>query len=71
MFVEQIEKSNTTGIEAEIDANDIAFIQFSSGSTGIQRVVITHENLLYNIDAIINCSKITTNDRFLADAANP
>lgn len=43
------------GIIPDISPGDCAFIQFSSGSTGQPKgVVLTHENLLTNIRAIVN-----------------
>ncbi|GAA0134965.1 hypothetical protein YSY43_18050 [Paenibacillus sp. YSY-4.3] len=47
-------------------AEDIAFIQFSSGSTGDPKgVMLTHRNLIYNTNGIINGSKITAEDSYL------
>ena len=50
MFVvEKAVESNIKGRQAEIDENDICFIQFSSGSTGDPKgVTLTHKNLLTN-----------------------
>lgn len=46
---------------------DLAFIQFSSGSTGDPKgVMLTHRNLIYNACAAINCAKISSNDSFLS-----
>ncbi|TCP55919.1 amino acid adenylation domain-containing protein [Tumebacillus sp. BK434] len=46
---------------------DIAFVQFSSGSTGQPKgVVLTHRNLLTNINDLVNIFEITENDRFLS-----
>jgi len=43
------------GIIPDISPGDCAFIQFSSGSTGQPKgVVLTHENVLTNIRAIVN-----------------
>lgn len=45
---------------------DIAFIQFSSGSTGDPKgVVLTHENLITNLYAIANCAGWKSEDRIL------
>ena len=47
--------------------NDIAFIQFSSGSTGDPKgVVLTHSNLLSNIYASIRCSGTGPEDSMLS-----
>ncbi|MCG7410806.1 non-ribosomal peptide synthetase [Paenibacillus sp. ACRRX] len=45
------------------EPSDIAFIQFSSGSTGIPKgVVLTHHNILVNITDTIEYLKTTSND---------
>ncbi|MFA6950900.1 MAG: AMP-binding protein [Lentimicrobiaceae bacterium] len=39
--------------DIEIDPNDIAFIQFSSGSTGDPKgIMLSHHNIIVNLDAI-------------------
>ena len=44
-----------------------AFIQYSSGSTGTPKgVVLSHHNLICNINAIINAAGIRPNDRSLS-----
>jgi amino acid adenylation domain-containing protein/non-ribosomal peptide synthase protein (TIGR01720 family) len=43
--------------------NDIAFIQFSSGSTGLPKgVLLTHKNLIVNTKAIESAAKYTERD---------
>ena len=43
--------------------NDLAFIQFSSGSTGSPKgVMLTHENLITNVAAIGNAAGYNTNE---------
>ena len=50
----------------DVQTRDIAFIQYSSGSTGDPKgVVLTHENLLTNIRAIKKCSASSDTDSFL------
>lgn len=45
---------------------DIAFIQFSSGSTGDPKgVILTHHNLIHNTSGIINRTVVTEQDSFL------
>ncbi|KAA8786040.1 amino acid adenylation domain-containing protein [Paenibacillus amylolyticus] len=51
----------------EPKSDDLAFIQFSSGSTGDPKgVMLTHRNLIYNACAAINGTKISSDDRFLS-----
>lgn len=51
----------------EPQSDDLAFIQFSSGSTGDPKgVMLTHRNLIYNTCAAINGTQISSNDSFLS-----
>jgi acyl transferase domain-containing protein/acyl-CoA synthetase (AMP-forming)/AMP-acid ligase II/acyl carrier protein len=59
VLVDELESSNMKGEIAGIHSEDIAFIQFSSGSTGAPKgVVLTHDNLTANIYAIIKGAEI-------------
>jgi 1-acyl-sn-glycerol-3-phosphate acyltransferase len=50
-----------------IRAEDVAFIQYTSGSTGQPKgVALTHANLLANIRAMANAIEATTNDVFVS-----
>ncbi len=51
----------------KINPEDIAFIQYSSGSTGFPKgVILTHKNLVITSSAYIKKSKIDFNDSFLS-----
>ncbi|WP_035178644.1 type I polyketide synthase [Alkalihalobacterium bogoriense] len=69
LFEGKQKKSNVeiTLQDTSTNPDDIAFIQFSSGSTGDPKgVILTHENLLTNIYDIIEGAQITEQDSILS-----
>ncbi len=63
LLAEEIITDQNQASPAEITPQDIAFIQFSSGSTGEPKgVVLTHLNLMSNIRSILIGSKATEDD---------
>lgn len=65
--IEQLLQSNEEGLLYSAVPEDIAFIQFSSGSTGTPKgVMLTHHNLLVNIDAIASAAKYSEQDVLLS-----
>ncbi|MFZ5985739.1 MAG: condensation domain-containing protein, partial [Bacillota bacterium] len=67
VLIEEIRNAAGTGIVYESSPEDTAFIQFSSGSTGDPKgVILTHRNLMTNIDAIISGSGTSPDDSALS-----
>lgn len=63
ILIDDIEDISTPGETFPVKPDDIAFIQFSSGSTSEPKgVVLTHNNILINIRAIIEAAKMSQND---------
>jgi acyl-CoA synthetase (AMP-forming)/AMP-acid ligase II len=66
LLIDQVENIRLGSIQKG-NEQDIAFIQFSSGSTGYPKgVVLTHQNLLTNIRAIIRSAQMTSDDIMLS-----
>jgi fatty-acyl-CoA synthase len=64
---DQLQLSGETGDVHFPEANDIAFIQFSSGSTGDPKgVVLTHDNIVTNVYALNKACNIKPDNRFLS-----
>ncbi len=60
LAVEQVTDISKPGQTRKVTPDDIAFIQFSSGSTSKPKgVVLTHRNLITNITAIIERGRFT------------
>jgi len=61
VFIKNQKNEEHFGIPCENSREDIAFIQYSSVSTGKPKgIVLTHENILANINAIIKGIEINT-----------
>ncbi|TYP74363.1 non-ribosomal peptide synthetase [Aquimarina intermedia] len=60
-------KENEPAIVHKARENDIAYIQFSSGSTGSPKgVILTHKNLISNVSAIANAASYSENDSMIS-----
>ncbi|EPR14447.1 condensation domain-containing protein, partial [Ruminiclostridium papyrosolvens] len=67
VFIEDITEANGMGELYKSTPEDIAFIQFSSGSTGDPKgVILTHGNLLTNVSAILSGICVTQKDTSLS-----
>jgi acyl-CoA synthetase (AMP-forming)/AMP-acid ligase II len=67
LLVHQIDKTAPPCTLYHASGADIAFIQFSSGSTGDPKgVVLTHQNLMTNIRAIIDSARLASDDVMLS-----
>lgn len=67
VLLEQLKDDTGAGELYAADSNDIAFIQFSSGSTGDPKgIKLTHGNLLANIDGIAIGTEVVSEDKLLS-----
>ena len=66
-FTDTVASLESEPVLVDAAPDDVAFIQFSSGSTREpQGVVLSHRNLLCNAGAIINGCEMSTDDRLLS-----
>lgn len=66
LFYHNLKEDIGNGVIPKIEKDDIAFIQYSSGSTGNPKgVVLTHENLITNISGMISTARISDDDQYL------
>ncbi|MBC9909358.1 non-ribosomal peptide synthetase/type I polyketide synthase [Chitinophaga varians] len=67
LFLEENKDNLPAGIPADVTPDDIAFLQFSSGSTGNPKgVEIRHRNLIANTFAVLEAYACTSDDIFLS-----
>ncbi|WP_455366049.1 non-ribosomal peptide synthetase [Kaarinaea lacus] len=67
VLAEQLQTHAQQGQRHDPGADDTAFIQFSSGSTSEPKgVVLTHRNILTNINSIIQSGNFTSSDEMLS-----
>ena len=67
VFLDEISDVTRPGVQYTATPDDIAFIQYSSGSTSDPKgVILTHRNLTTNIDAITVGVAVTDVDRSLS-----
>ena len=65
ILIDEIDDVSQLGKPHPVLPSDVAFIQFSSGSTSTPKgVVLTHKNLMTNIYAIIAGAEFTQADKF-------
>ena len=65
--VDELSSSGVITTPPVLNANDVAFIQYTSGSTGAPKgVVLTHANLLTNIRAMGQLVKVGPEDVFVS-----
>ena len=66
LIIENFEDRDNKGNIVTLKKSDTAFIQFSSGSTGNPRgIILSHENIIANINANVKMSGTTTADSSL------
>lgn len=67
IITDTISNENTAAWQGpEVEANDVAFLQYTSGSTGNPKgVMVSHGNLLHNLHEIQQSFKANENDRLL------
>jgi len=67
LLVEEFEETTAGGTVICAKPGDIAYIQFTSGTTGPPKgVILTHENLMTNINSIHKATGMTPNDRVMS-----
>lgn len=67
LHIDELLKENVQAEIINVSENDIALIQFSSGSTGNPKgVALTHKNLICNIEAVIKTVGMTKGESFVS-----